>query len=190
LNNEIVVEPVDDAELVAMRWWPLVALGADGKPRFHQLKLSGEPGRGYTVQDQSWYDPATHRFARVLSLEGRPLFANAFDGKAIHLLELDDQGRPRIKDDPVAADFHQPANPAEFLGIATGLRSALDQPDRKDLVRDEGPTKLSDGTPARVVRLYSRNFRRLVLSLLTGLPDGRRTDASAPADWPRTGCAA
>jgi hypothetical protein len=152
-RNEIVVEPVDDADSSAARWLvPLVAVGPDGTPRFNGLKLGGRAGVGYTILDQSWYDPATRRFARVLSLEGRPLFANSYDGQAVHLLELNEQGEPRIKDEPVTREFKPPSDPAEFLGFSAGLKSAADRPDRRDLFRDMGPTKLRDGTTGRILR--------------------------------------
>jgi hypothetical protein len=154
LRNEIVVEPVVDAAASTAAGWlvPLVAIGPDGSPRLKGLKLGGKPGPGYTILDQSWYDPVTHRFARVLSLDGRPLFANSYDGKAVHLLELNQQGAPRIKDEPVTREFKAPPDPAEFLGIAAGLRSAADRPDRRDLFRDAGPTKLKDRTTGRILR--------------------------------------
>jgi hypothetical protein len=87
-----------------------------------------------------------------LSLEGRPLFANSYDGQAVHLLELTEQGEPRIKDEPVTREFKPPSDPAGFLGISLGLRSAVDPPDRRDLFRDAGPTKLRDGTTGRLLR--------------------------------------
>jgi hypothetical protein len=155
LNNEIVVEPVEDAELLQARWLPILSIQADGKPRLDQLKLAGELGKGYTIRDQSWYDPASHRFARVLSVGGRPLFAYAFDGRAVHHLEIDDQGRSRIKDRAITADFRPPQSPAEFLGIVAGLTSMLDRPDHRDLVRDEGTTKLGDGSSVRLVKVIS-----------------------------------
>jgi hypothetical protein len=153
LRNEIVVEPLDAAASTAARWLvPLVAIGPDGTPRLSGLNLGGKPELGYTVIDQSWYDPATRRFARVLSLEDRPLFANSYDGKAVHMLELNEKGEPRIKDEPVTRDFKPPSDPAEFLGISAGLRSAANRPDRRDLFRDQGPTKLRDGTSGRNLR--------------------------------------
>jgi hypothetical protein len=155
-RNEIVVEPVDAAAPTAVGWFvPLVAVGADGSPRLNGLKLGGKPGPGYTILDLTWYDPATHRFARVLSLEGRPLFANSYDGKAVHLLELNEKGEPSIKDEPVTRDFKPPSDPAEFLGMLAGLKSAVDRPDRRDLFRDLGPTKLKDGTAGRMLRSTS-----------------------------------
>jgi hypothetical protein len=152
LRSEIVVEPVDDAGLIAARGFPLAAVGPDGRPRLILVKLGGRPRLGYTVLDQSWYDPATRRFARVLSLEGRPLFANSYDGKAVHLLELNDQGEPRISDEPVTREFKPPSEPAEFLGFSADLRSVANRPDRRDLFRDAGPTKLRDGTTGRLLR--------------------------------------
>jgi hypothetical protein len=153
LTSEIVVEPVEDAVLIEARWVPLVSFQADGKERLDQLKLGGDPKEGYTVRDESWYDPATHRFAHVLSLKGRPLFANSYDGRSVHLLELDEQGRPRIKDEAVTREFQPPKSPADFLGIFAYVKSSTDDPGRRHFVRDQGPTKLADGTPAHIVRL-------------------------------------
>jgi hypothetical protein len=152
-RNEIVVEPVNVADSIpGGSLIPLVAVGPDGKPRLNGLKLGSKPGPGYTVLDQSWYDPATRRFARILSLNGQALFANSYDGQAVHLLERNDQGEVSIKDEPVAREFEPPGEPAEFLGISAGLRSAADRPDRRDLFREVGPTKLRDGTTGRILR--------------------------------------
>jgi hypothetical protein len=153
LTSEIFVEPVDDAALIEARWLPMVSYQANGKERIDQLKLGGRPREGYAIRDESWYDPATHRFAHILSLAGRPLYANSFDGRSIHLLELDAQGRPRIHDEPVTREFQPPKSPADFLGILAYVKTSTDDPGRRHAVRDEGPTKLPDGTPAHILRL-------------------------------------
>jgi hypothetical protein len=153
LTSEIVVEPIPDAALAEARWLPLVSVGADGKPQYHQLKLGGDPNEGYTVRDESWYDPATHRFAHVLSLKDRPLFANSYDGRSIHLLEVDDQGRAQLKDEPVAAAFQPPEDPSGLLGILAIMKRPKDDPGPPYTVRDEGPVKLADGTSARALRV-------------------------------------
>jgi hypothetical protein len=153
LTSEIFVEPVDDAVLIEARWLPMVSYQANGKERFDQLKLGGRPAERYTIRDESWYDPATHRFAHILSLAGRPLYANSFDGRSVHLLELDTQGRPRIQDEEVTREFQPPKSPAEFLGILAYVKTSTDDPGRRHVVHDDGPTKLPDGTPAHVLRL-------------------------------------
>jgi hypothetical protein len=153
--GEIVVEPVPDAALAEARWLPLVSLGADGKPRFDQLKLGGDPKEAYTIRDESWFDPSTRRFAHVLTLKGRPLFANSYDGRSVHLLEVDNQGQGRFKDEPVATGFQPPKDPSGFLGIFAFAKSSKDDLGSRQAVRDDGPTKLADGTPAHVLRLIS-----------------------------------
>ena len=153
VTGAIDVKPVEDPTLIEARWLPLVTVGADGKARLYQLKLGGKPNEGYTVRDETWYDPATHRFAHVLSLHGRPVFANSYDGRSVHLLEIDEKGRTRIKDEPVAKDFEPPRSPSEFLGIFAALTGKRDRPDLKSIVRLDGPTKLADGTPAHVFRV-------------------------------------
>jgi hypothetical protein len=152
LVNEIIVAPVADAALAQMRWLPLMSLEATGKPRFNQLALPAEVGKGYTVEDQSWYDPATGRFVRVLTSGGRPIFANSYDSTNVYILETPAAGPARVVKHPIAKDFRAPKSAAEFLGIAAGLRSGLDAKD-ESLARDAGKTTLSDGAEARVVKL-------------------------------------
>jgi hypothetical protein len=152
LVNEIIIKPVADPTLAKMRWMPLLSLEATGKPRFNQLTLPAEPGKGYTVVDESWYDRKTGRFARVLKADGKPIFASSFDGKVVSSLEVTADGKARIVKNPVTKDFHPPKSPADYLGIAAGFRSRLDEKDGS-LVRDVGKTKLEDGSEARVVKV-------------------------------------
>ena len=121
--------PVADPTLARTRWLPLFSLEATGKPRFDQLSLAADVDQGYAVQDESWYDPATGRFARVLTRDGKPIFANSFDGKSVYVLESPASGPPRIVGHAIAKDFQAPKSPAEFLGFATVLRGALDGED-------------------------------------------------------------
>jgi hypothetical protein len=153
LTSEIVVEPVSDAALAEARWLPIISAGADGEVRFDQLKLGGDPKDRYTVRDESWYDPTTHRFARVLSLKGRPLFANSYDGRLVRLLEVDEQGQARIKEELVRPGFQPPKDPSGILGIFGFVKASKDRPDGPGNVREEGAIKLADGTSARVLRL-------------------------------------
>ena len=153
VTGAIDVKPVEDPTLIEARWLPLATIGADGKTRLYQLKLGGKPGEGYTVRDETWYDPDTGRFAHVLSLKGRPVFANSYDGRSIHLLEVDGQGRTRIKEEPTAKGFEPPKHPSEFLGMFAALTGKRDRPDLKSVVRLDGPTTLADGTAAHVFRV-------------------------------------
>jgi hypothetical protein len=152
LANEIIVAPVADATLAKMRWIPLMSLDVTGKHRFNQLTLPAEVGKGYTVEDQSWYDPATGRFVRVLTSGGRTIFANSYDGTNVYALETPAAGPPQIVKHPIAKDFQTPKSPAEFLGIAAGLCSSLDTKN-ESLVSDVGKTTLDDGAEAILVKL-------------------------------------
>jgi len=150
--NEIIVAPVGDETLARIRWLPLMSLEATGKPRFNQLTLPAEVGKGYTVEDQSWYEPATGRFARVLTNGDKPIFANSYDGASIYLQETPAAGSPQIVKHPIADDFRAPKSPAEFLGLGAGLRSTLDGM-KEDFASEVGKTTLDDGAEARIVKL-------------------------------------
>ncbi|HEY1784587.1 MAG TPA: hypothetical protein VGG30_03530 [Pirellulales bacterium] len=156
LVSEIIVEPVADPALAQMRWLPLVSLEATGKLRFSQLTLPAEVDKGYTVEDQSWYEPATGRFARVLARDGKPIFASSYDGTNVYALESPGDGPPRIVSHAITKDFQVPKNPADFLGMAAGLRSGLDVKN-ESWVRSVEKTRLDDGAEAQIVKLAFGN---------------------------------
>ena len=152
IENEIVVKPSADPNWVGMRWLPVISLETTGKTRFHQLSLPAEVDQGYTVRDESWYDPASGRFVRLLTVDKKPLFANAYDAKAVYWLELGDGATSKVVRREVSEDFQAPKSPAEYLGIAAGIRTSLDE-NNEDLVTEVGETTLEDGTKARVLKV-------------------------------------
>jgi hypothetical protein len=151
LRNQIVVTPVADAMWARSRWLPLASLEATGKVRIHQLALPAEVNKGYTVEDECWYDPPTGRFVRLLTCEGRPIFANSYDGSSVYTLQTQDGG-PRIVSRPVTEDFRRPENPAQILGIGAGLQNNIDAKNEA-VVHDAGKTVLEDGTEGQIVKL-------------------------------------
>lgn len=151
LENEILVQPTDDAIWAKMRWLPITSLDATGKTRFHQLSLPAEVGKGYSVKDESWYDPKTGRFARLLATGKTPLFANAYDGKAVYWLESGDGSAPTIVRQETSKDFKAPSSPAEYLGIAAGIRTSVDEK-KEQLLSEAGEVTLDDGGKARVLK--------------------------------------
>lgn len=151
LVNEIVVRPVSSPELANMRWIPLMSLDAKGKTRFNQLRLPAKPGEGFTVLDETYYDQDSGRFSRVLTLKGRPVFANSFDGEAVYSLGLGSIGGARVARNPIASDFNAPRSPAEFLGLAADIRIELDEKSRS-MFSEAGEAEMSDGSKGRVIK--------------------------------------
>jgi hypothetical protein len=152
IENEIVVKPTADPNWARMRWLPIISLEPTGKTRFHQLSLPAEVDQGYSVKDESWYDPASGRFARLLTVDKKPLLANAYDGKTVYWLERVDGTAPTIVRHDVSEDFLAPKSPADYLGIAAGIRTSLDGKN-EDLVSDAGEATLDDGMMARVLKV-------------------------------------
>jgi hypothetical protein len=151
LVNEIVVRPVPNPELANMRWLPLVSLDAQGKIRFNQLRLPAKPGEGFTVLDETYYDPRGGRFSRVMTLKGKPIFANSFDGEAVYSLGLEPNGAVQVARDAIASDFNAPRSPAEFLGLAADIGIELDEKS-KSMFSEAGEAELSDGSKGRVIK--------------------------------------
>ncbi|MCE5251784.1 hypothetical protein LLG96_16365 [bacterium] len=127
--NEILVEPVSDPVLTRVRWFPVTAISETGKIRTHQLNLPAEPLEQYTVRDESWFEFKTGRFAHIFSVDGIPVCANSFDGKAVYTLDNMQSGGWQIHSSTVTDTFQPPKNPAEYLGIGVGMSNEINPND-------------------------------------------------------------
>ena len=150
--NEIIVKPIRNPVLAQIRWFPVMSIESDGTQRFHQLTLPAETGEGYKVDDEAWYDPDTGRFKHIVSIGETPVFANSYDGNAIHVLEEDIKGNLQVSAYPLSPNFKPPENPSEFLGIGVGLTTTLNEKNDKQ-VSYEGDTVLKDGSKARILKV-------------------------------------
>ena len=151
IANEIVVKPLQDPVMAQLRWFPVVSIKSDGKPRYHQLSLPADVGESYTVDDDAWYDPATGRFQRIFSVKGVPVFAQSFDGASIYSFEEDREGTFAVSESKITRQFNPPANPSEFLGISAGLTNTINE-NEDTQISYEGDTTLSDGSKARILK--------------------------------------
>jgi len=139
-------------------WMPICSLKADGQFRFHELKLSRDIDRPYTITDQAWYDSATGRFARVMETGEKVIFANSYDGQAVYFSQRTTDGALSLLSERIKENFNPPQNPAEFLGITAGLRSSLENDDYAAISEITDGT-LEDGTP---VKIYKQGFADLL----------------------------
>ncbi|MFC1538697.1 anti-sigma factor family protein [Candidatus Latescibacterota bacterium] len=149
--NEIIVKPISNSVLSQRRWYPVISIEATGKSKFHQLSLPAEPGEHYTVNDEAWFDNDTGKFIRLFSVDGIPVFANSYDGDNVYSLEAEANGNWQIIGKPIGEEFNPPENPADFLGIAAGLTSKIDEKDEKVMGASDG--KLQDGSNARFIKI-------------------------------------
>lgn len=160
--NQIIVPPIANAELSSTRWFFLMSLKADGKTQVNQLSMPTEVNKGYTVEDNSWYDPPSGRFVRLLTKDGKPIYASSFDGTNIYSLDIPEKGTPNVVKTPITKDFKPPHSPAEFLGIAAGLKNRLETNDKELFkVEDAGKVKLEDGAEAHILKGSTPKFEKL-----------------------------
>ena len=152
IQNETIVYacPSDPAAGLDYTWLPMCSVKPDGQLRINQLKLSIAP-QSYVVTDHSWYDPATGRFSRVLRTADAVVFANSYDGEFIYDANGTPDGAVHVMKEAVAPGFRPPQSPAEYLGLAAGLKSALARDDTEVQSVEEGT--LSNGEPAHVFQV-------------------------------------
>jgi hypothetical protein len=165
--NEIIVKPRTDFYSSMPVMMPLNSLGTSGQFLFDMLTIPRQPGERCTVEDRAWRDQATGRFVRVMTIGGKAIFANSYDGRAIYRLQPDAAGNMKIGEKPVAADFRLPASPAELLGLGSSAKvAALSDEKARAYISDAGPAVLPDGSAARVIKVTMQD--------LPGLPEAFR----------------
>lgn len=142
---------------MSYRWIPIYSLGADGQLREHKLEIAEQTVNAVTILDLTWYDPVTGYFARVLKKDNDVLFANAYDGKCIYTTNTEPDGSLKINKESVISTFKVPENPADFLGIAAGIKSSIPG-EHYPPIQNVTTETLEDGTP---VRNYKLGFKDL-----------------------------
>jgi len=152
IQNEIIVQGHGGTppEGLDHTWLPMCSVKADGSLRFNQLKLSIEP-ESYVVTDHSWYDPVTGCFARVLKTGGKVFFANSCDGQSVYTTALSPDGTLELVAEAVGEPFTPPQSPAEYLGLAAGLKTSLAEETTQVQSVEEGA--LPDGAPAHIFKV-------------------------------------
>ncbi len=131
-------------------WLPMCSVQANGQLRFNQLQLSSDETQPYTIVDESWYDPAGGKFARVLKVDEQVFFANSYDGQFVYSSQTAPDGSIQLIKEQAADSFTPPQNPAEFLGITAGMPSDISEESGAPIQEiQEGA--LADGTPVRIV---------------------------------------
>jgi hypothetical protein len=138
-------------KFLGYKWVPMCSVQASGRLRFNQLQLPAAGTEPYSIVDESWYDSATGKFVRVLRYDEEVFFANSYDGKFVYSLETAPDGTPRLIKEQVTDDFSPPQNPAEFLGIAAGLQSDIEE-ETVAPVQEVSRGTLADGAPVRIVK--------------------------------------
>jgi len=152
IQNEIIVhaggaEPNQAEPGLDYTWLPMCSMKPDGGLRLNQLKMT-LPSESYVVTDHSWYDPVTGRFTRVLKTGDAVVFANSYDGRFIYDANVTPDGVTQISKQTLATGFKPPQSPAEYLGLAAGLTTALAKDD--SMVQKVEESTLPDGEPAHI----------------------------------------
>jgi hypothetical protein len=153
IQNEIIVQALGTgAQAVELNtvFLPMCSLKPDGQLRTNQLNLPAA-AESYVVTDHSWYDPVTGCFARVLKTGDAVVFGNSYDGRFLYDATRGPSGAVQVTGQALAAGFQPPQSPAEYLGLAPGLKTALAQDD--SMVQSVEPGALADGTPVQVFKV-------------------------------------
>ncbi len=145
--------------LAFMRAWfsshaslPVHSLKANGEYQWHTLELTGTAEKESVVQEHIWYDPESGFFARAFMQGGQVIFAMSFDGQAIYLTQVSDNGRFQIQREPITEQFNLPDNPAEFLGISASFQDSMDKMNLPP-IEEQSREQQADGTWVRVYKL-------------------------------------
>lgn len=154
IKNEIIVfttgEGSDELNsTLDFVWLPTCSLKADGQFMIHQLKL-GVYAEPYTVYDETWFEPATGRFIRILKTDEKIIFAHSYDGE-LCIIQAESDHSIQLQKDSVTEDFKPPLKPADFLGMGAGLKSGLQEDNPQIQSVTQGT--LEDGSTAKIYKV-------------------------------------
>jgi hypothetical protein len=125
--------------LLRPRGMEFFSLNPFGHRHQHHLELVDAQAGEATIEDCSWYDPMTGKYARMLIRNDRVLFGHSYDGYSVYLAQRDGQGELTIQSEPVTASFSAPKNIADFLGsTAASVQQLLEE---KDMLIRGKPTE-------------------------------------------------
>jgi len=137
---------------ISQQWVPLCSLDADGETVWNKIEVTQSGTEPVKVIDAVWYESSSGRFVRTLEMDKHVLFANAYDGQAIYLAQKGADGKLNVVRTPISSKFKVPANPADFMGIAAGVKgpqSTMHFPP----IQEATSGTLPDGTKARIYKL-------------------------------------
>ncbi len=86
-----------------------------------------------------------------METENQIIFANSYDGEFVYTSQAEPGGKQAIAKKLIASTFQPPARPADFFGLAAGLRSGLSK-DSYGVVSTEADS-LADGTSLKVFKV-------------------------------------
>ncbi len=158
LLNDLEADATQDKNIafikswLSYQWLPIYSLRADGRLQEQKLEIAKHTDNTIVISDLSWYDTATGRFARVLKTDDQVLFANAYDGECVYLANKGPGGILKIEQKAVTDEFHVPGNPADFMGIAAGIKSSVPR-EHYPPILDVTTETLEDGKSARVYKM-------------------------------------
>ena len=124
--KEITFQPVKDTLLAKTRMHFLPIIGADGKMLFNQLTLPDEAARGFTVLEDSWFDPSTKRFALIVRVDDKPMFVNSFDGEIVRTTEAAADSGLKIVEKKISGTFTWPEELNESIGATGDIEKMLE----------------------------------------------------------------
>jgi hypothetical protein len=153
IQNEIIVQAIGaDGPFPELKegWLPMCSMKPDGQLRMDQLKLPAAQ-ESYVVTDHSWYDPLTGCFARVLKTGEAIVFGNSYDGRFVYDTTVGPDSAVQVTSQAITNGFKPPQSPAEYLGLAAGLKTALAQDD--SMVQSVEPGTLADGAPVHIFKV-------------------------------------
>lgn len=137
---------------LSQKWVPICLLNDKGHMVWYELDVAAGADKPVVVTDEVWFDGATGRFARVLKTADKVLFANAWDGQAVYTTKKGESGGIQVVRSVMAADWKAPENPADFMGLAAGVKGSI-AADYYPPVQSVTTETVTDGSQLRVYKL-------------------------------------
>jgi hypothetical protein len=127
--HQYEVYPLPEFNWVEKQWFPICAINRLGNIETYKVQMKPLTKEKKVFVDECWYDYESKRFLRVISVDEKRVFINAFDGKNILVTTFDDSESVSVQSNPLPDSYTLP-KPEMFSGFAVTVLPLLQETKR------------------------------------------------------------
>jgi len=119
-SSEVIFLPLTAFLGEEEQWYPITVINESGQIEIVKIGFKENHRKKRIIKDESWYDLDSSRFVRMLSIDQKVIFLNAFDGRQLFTTQKNSNNRGFSVERYTPVEFKIP-QPEEFFGFAASL---------------------------------------------------------------------
>ncbi len=149
-SNEVIFHPLKAFFGEEEQWYPITVINKSGQIEIVKIAFNENHRKKRIIKDESWYDLDSCRFLRMLSIDQKVFFLNAFDGKQLLTTQKNSNKSGFSVEIDTPVDFMIP-QPGEFFGFMASLPAFFAESNDVKMVNSISKKQI-DGEPIQQIK--------------------------------------